>query len=154
MLDLIERINVRVAGLALAAGYTIFIIWVYWSQPQTIPCAGFERSAFEDGRESFERGELANARTQFDHADPKRCDAETQFYVAYSHYREGCRRGRPVSREQFELGLEAVNRAIELTFVQDMRVDDPGLNLPTLQQLKAELEGGPRFPLPRIRRCL
>ena len=156
MLDLIERINVRVAGLALAAGYTILIISIYVSQPQrpsdVIGCLGFDRSAFESGRESFRRAsqltrqaradEFANARNEFDVADPRRCNAETQFYLAYSHYRAGCRRLLPVNREQYEMGLEAINSAIELASGEEV-IDDPGLNLRTPEELREALEESP-----------
>ena len=147
MLDMIQRINVRGAGLALAVGYTIFNIWIYVARPQglqdVIGCVGFERSAFETGLELFRRDDFLNAQDEFEGADPRQCDEKTQFYLAYSHYRAGCSRVPwQVDTEQIARGLEAVDRAIELTSGEEMSVDDRRLSLDTPQALKEALEQG------------
>ena len=74
-------------------------------------------------------------------ADPAQGDARTQFYIAYSFYREGW--GRLYYDQQlFKQGLEAVNRAIALASTSPLTVDDPNLRMHSAAELKAELEQG------------
>jgi len=70
-------------------------------------------------------------------------DASTQFYIAYSFYRQGW--GRLYDDDAlFRDGLEAVDRAIALAPNGRLIVDDPDLRIHTADELKAELEGGTR----------
>jgi hypothetical protein len=145
---------VRGIGLALAAGYAAFIAWLYVQVPQSaaeitgglsasIGSYRIDAQAFDDGVQFFRRDEFAAARTAFERADPARQDARTQFYIAYSYYRQGW--GRFYQDDQlFAQGLEAVNRAIARAPGGRIRVDDPGLQMRSGEELKAELEGGLR----------
>src|SRR5688500_18966062 len=92
--------TVRGIGLALAFVYALFIGWLYARQPQSAAdlTGGFAASigayrvdaqAFDDGLQFFRRDQFAAARSAFERADPARLDARTQFYIAYSYYREG-----------------------------------------------------------------
>ena len=79
----------------------------------------------------------------FARADPAVRDARTQFYIAYSYYRQGW--GRLYHDDAlFAEGLEAVDRAIALAPNGRLVVDDPDLQLRTGEELKAELEAGQR----------
>jgi hypothetical protein len=146
--------TVRGIGLALAVGYATFIAWLYVQQPQSAAevTGGFSASvgsyridpqAFDDGVQFFGRDQFAAARTAFERADPARQDARTQFYIAYSYYRQGWGRFYQ-DDELFARGLEAVNRAIARAPGGRIRVDDPGLQMRSGEELKAELEAGLR----------
>lgn len=144
---------VRAAGLAFAAGYGALIIWTYASQPQTVAqMAGgltasvgayrVDAQAFEDGLAFFRRDQFVEARAAFARADPAERDARTQFYIAYSYYREGWGR---LSHDDalYAKGLAALDRAIEVA--PDGRVvvdDDPSLGLRTADELRVELRRG------------
>lgn len=66
---------------------------------------------FDQGLASFRLDKFPDARAAFERADPEKRDAATQFYVAYSFYRQGWGR---VSNDDdlFKLGLAAVERLI------------------------------------------
>jgi hypothetical protein len=86
---------------------------------------------------------FAEARLAFDRADPARRDARTQFYIAYSFYREGW--GRLYNDDAlFKQGLEAVERAIAVAPSGRVIVDDTQLVMHSSDELKAELERGLR----------
>ena len=143
---------VRVAGLVLSGVYAGAIVWLYSSQPQTrseaigglastIGVYRIDRQAFDDGLAFFRQEKFAEARLAFERADPARRDALTQFYVAYSCYREGW--GRLYSDDKlFKPGLDAVNRAIEVAPDHRLVVDDPTLKMHSAEELKVELEHG------------
>ena len=145
---------VRGVGAALAVGYAVFIGWLYVRQPQTAAevtggvssTFGMYRvdaEAFAEGLEYFRRDQFVAARSAFQRADPAQQDPSTQFYVAYSYYREGWGR---LSQDDalFARGLEAVNRAIALAPDGRIVVDDANLQMKTGDELKAELEAGLR----------
>ena len=83
------------------------------------------------------------ARAAFDRADAAHKDARTQFYIAYSFYRQGW--GRFYDDDQlYGQGLEAADRAIALTPHGTFREDDAGLMMHTADELRAELQAGMR----------
>jgi hypothetical protein len=144
--------KVRLAGLALTLAYGGFIVWLYASQPQTVAQvtggiasgAGLYRvdaQATADGLAFFRRDAFPEARAAFARADPAQRDAVTQFYIAYSYYREGW--GRLYSDDAlFKQGLEAVDRAIALAPGHRLVVSDPDLWMKSADEVKAELERG------------
>ena len=143
---------VRTIGLAFACGYFGAIVWVYTRQPQTFAEAAgalsatvgayrIDQQAFADGLTFFHADEFAAARLAFARADPALQDARTQFYIAYSYYREGWGRFY-VDRDLYARGLEAVNRAIAAAPRGRIVVDDPTLLMHSGDELKAELEAG------------
>jgi len=79
-------------------------------------------------------------------ADPAVRDARTQFYIAYSYYRQGWGR---LYRDAtlYAQGLEAVDRAIALAPGGRVVVDDPNLKMHTGEELKAQLEAGTHIDL-------
>ena len=133
-------------GIAVAAVLIAFIVSVYVNQPQNVPemfpwITPVDREAFESGRNLFHQDEFVAARLEFKRADRSRSDAHTQFYVAYSYYREGC--GFITQNDELlEQGLEAVERAIAEASDGDFPVDDPGIDLKTAEELKEEIEAG------------
>lgn len=145
---------VRGIGLTAAVVYASFIGWLYVQQPQSaaemtgglsasIGAYRVDPQAFEDGIAFFRAEQFAAARTAFERADPARQDARTQFYIAYSYYREGW--GRVYQdNELFAQGLEAVNRAMALAPGGRIRIDDEDLQMRSGEELKAELDAGLR----------
>jgi tetratricopeptide (TPR) repeat protein len=145
---------VRVVGLAIAIGYAAVIVWLYASQPQTraealgglaatVGAYRIDQQAFDDGRRFFRQDQFAEARMAFERADTAHRDARTQFYIAYSYYREGW--GRLYNDDAlFKRGLEAVDRAIALAPDHRLVVEDENLKMRSGDELKAELERGLR----------
>jgi hypothetical protein len=146
--------TIRGVGLAIALIYASLIGWLYVRQPQSaaevagglsasIGAYRIDSQAFDDGLGLFRRGEFAAARSAFARADPAQQDPRTQFYVAYSYYRQGW--GRLYEDDDlFARGLEAVNRAIARAPGGRIVVDDPDLQMRSADELKAELEAGLR----------
>jgi hypothetical protein len=144
--------TVRALGLAAAVGYAAFIVWVYLQQPQTtaevigglsatVGAYRIDQQAFDDGLRFFRQDQFVPARSAFERADPASRDARTQFYIAYSYYRQGW--GWLYQDDQlFGLGLEAVDRAIALAPGGRLIVDDPDLQMKSADELRAELMAG------------
>ena len=91
---------VRGAGLLSAALYAGFIGWVSAAQPKTVAqltggitasvgAYEIDRPAFNQGLQFFHNDQFEEARAALARADPARQDPATQFYVAYSYYRQG-----------------------------------------------------------------
>ena len=143
---------VRLSGLATSLLYAALIVWLYASQPQTVAevtggltatigAYRIDGQSFDDGLSFFRKDQFQEARAAFQRADPAQRDARTQFYIAYSFYRQGW--GRVYNDDAlFKQGLEAVERAIALAPNQRLVVDDPELGVRTGDELRAELQRG------------
>jgi len=143
---------VRSLGLAIAVAYSALIAWLYATQPQTmaqvtgglassIGAYRVDPQAFADGQEFFRHDQFVEARASFGRADPAERDARTQFYIAYSYYRQGW--GRLYSDDAlFAKGLAAVDKAIALAPGGRLVVDDPDLQMHSADELRAELQRG------------
>jgi tetratricopeptide (TPR) repeat protein len=142
---------IQIIGLVLSAIYAAAIIWIYATEPRTFKevatgaqvAAGtyqVDQEKFNAALTLFRREQFRAARDEWQRADSAQSDPKTQFYIAYSYYREGWGR---VYYDQalFKQGLEAVNRAIALS-PGPLTVDDDNLQLHTAAELKAELEQG------------
>ena len=139
-------------GIAWTIVYAALVVWLYAAAPQSIAemktqasvAAGtyeVDRARFDAGRELFLREQYRAARAEWERADPARRDARTQFYVAYSFYREGW--GRVYNDDAlFRQGLAAADLAINLAANAPLNVEDPELKMHTAAELKAELERG------------
>jgi tetratricopeptide (TPR) repeat protein len=143
---------VRAAGLAGTLTYGLLIVWLFSAQPQTVAevtggltatigAYRIDQQAFADGLAFFYRDQFAEARAAFGRADPAQRDARTQYYIAYSFYRQGW--GRVYNDDAlFKQGLQAVDRAIALAPGQRLVVDDAQLGIHTGDELRAELQRG------------
>jgi hypothetical protein len=143
---------VRAGGLLVAALYAGFITWVYASQPQTVAqltggmaasvgAYEVERVSFNQGLRFFRNEQFEEARAALGRADPARQDPTTQFYIAYSYYRQGW--GRMYNDDAlFAKGLEAVERAIAVAPGGRLDVLDQSLGMRTADELRAELSRG------------
>jgi hypothetical protein len=143
---------VRAAGLALSIAYAAAIVWAYARQPQTIAevrggltatvgAYRIDQPAFAEGLRFFRNDQFREARLAFDRADPAHRDPPTQFYVAYSFYREGWGRVY-VDRDLYRQGLEALGLATAAAPDRRVVVDDAALAMKTSEELQAELERG------------
>ena len=142
---------IQIVGLVVTAAYALAIVWLYATEPRTFNevatgaqvAAGtyqVDQQKFAGALELFRREQFRAARNEWQRADPAQSDPTTQFYIAYSFYREGW--GRVYyDQELFKQGLEAVNRAITLA-PEPLTVPDENLQLHTAAELKAELEQG------------
>ena len=139
-------------GMAWTILYAALVVWLYAAAPQSLAevttqasvAAGtyeVDRARFDAGRELFLREQYRAARGEWERADPARRDARTQFYVAYSFYREGW--GRVYNDDAlFRQGLAAADLAINLSAPGPLTVEDPELKMHTAAELKAEFESG------------
>jgi hypothetical protein len=103
-----------------------------------------DQRAFDDGLRFFRNDQFVEARLAFARADPAVRDAHTQFYIAYTYYREGWGRLHHDDRLYVE-GLAAIDRAMALAPGGRLVVDDPALGMHTAEEVKAELEAGTRI---------
>jgi len=115
---------IQISGLALTAAYALAIVWLYATEPRSFRevatgaqvASGtyqVDQAKFEAALALFRREQFRAAREEWQQADPAQSDATTQFYIAYSFYREGW--GRVYyDQDLFKQGLAAVNRAIAL----------------------------------------
>ena len=145
---------VRGAGLGLTLLYAAFVGWLFVRQPATLAevtgglssavgAYRIDQQAFDDGVRFFLKDQFAESRAAFDRADPARRDAKTQFYVAYSFYRQGW--GRLYSDDALDAqGLEAIDRAIALAPDGRLVVEHPGHETITADELRVELDAGLR----------
>jgi len=146
-----RRKLIQTVGLGLTVVYALAIVWLYATEPRSFKevatgaqvAAGtyqVDQKKFDAALELFRREQFRAARDEWKRADLAQSDPTTQFYIAYSFYREGW--GRVYyDQDLFKQGLEAVNRAIALA-PEPLNVPDQNLQLHTASELKAELEQG------------
>lgn len=146
--------GVRATGAGVTVAYAILIGWLAVSQPQSLAdvagglaatVGAYEVDAvdFEDGLRLFRQDQFEAARAAWARADPASRDARTQFYVAYSYYRQGWGR---LSHDDalYAAGLEALNRAVASAPGGRVVVSDAELQIHTADELEVELRGGLR----------
>ena len=156
--------HIQILGILLSTLFGIFILFVYATAPRSIgelrTKAGetvtqaissgqvltgtyqLDEKKFQQGLSLFRSQDYSGARVLFDEADPEKRDGKTQFYIAYSFYRQGWGRFSN-DDELFNRGVEAAQRAQSLLgggFVSD----DQDLKLKTPAALMNELEEGLR----------
>jgi len=140
----------HVSTLLLTLIGFVLIGFLYISEPRSLAEVATKGQvaigAYEINKEEFARGfnafraeEFAGARLAFERADPEKRDAATQFYIAYSYYRQGW--GRLSNDDAlFTSGLTAVGRVI--TIAPYYRTTDETLGIKTATELKTEFEDG------------
>lgn len=153
----------QISGIALTVFYGLFVAWIYVAEPKTLEevsvkarttietaavkgeiLAGtyeIDQAKFAEGLTAFRADNFLVARDAFERADPERRDAKTQFYIAYSFYRQGW--GRVTNDDElFQKGLEQTNRVAQLD--RNFKSDDANLQMKTAVELKNEFEEGLR----------
>lgn len=153
--------HIQTTGILLTTVYAVFIVWLYAVEPKSLeelPIKAqttienvttktqivvgtyeVDKQLFDEGLKAFRADNFILARDLFSRADPEKRDAKTQFYIAYSFYRQGFGR---VSNDDalFKQGLEQINSVIALD--KNFKSDDANLQLKTPVELKAEFEEG------------
>ena len=152
---------IQILGVALTLVYGVFIIFLYAAEPRslgevtskaktTIENAAtkgqvvigtyeINKAEFDRGVQAFRQNNFVAGRDAFEKADPEKRDPATQFYIAYSYYRQGWGR---VSNDDalFKQSLEALERVRILD--PNFRSADQDLQLRTPAELQHELEDG------------
>ena len=145
---------VRGLGVAGALAYAAIIVWIYTNQPATmaevtgglaasVGVYRIDEASFNDALHLFRRDQFEAARAAFARADPAGQDARTQFYIAYSYYRQGWHRTHRNDALYGE-GLKMVDKAIALAPGGRLTVDDADLKMRSADELRAELQAGLR----------
>ena len=142
----------RSLGLVAVVAYAALIAWLFTLQPRTMAEAvgglsdqlgayAVDPQAFADGLAFFRNDQFAEAPAAFSRADPASRDATTQFYIAYSYYRQGWYR---THRDDalYKQGLAHAERAIGLAPDGRLIVDDANLQMRSGDELRAELQAG------------
>ncbi len=152
---------IQILSIILTAVYGIFIVFLYWTEPRTIEEVSIKAQStvenavtkgqvfagtyeidqvkFNEGLSAFRQENFVLARDNFVKADPEKRDANTQFYLAYSFYRQGW--GRLSNDDAlFKQGLEALDRVVLLH--RNFASADPSLQLKTAAELRNVLEEG------------
>lgn len=142
--------HIQILGIILAVTGLAFVTFVYWTEPRSLAEVATKGSVaigtyeinkveFARGLAQFRNDSFADARLAFEAADPEKRDAATQFYVAYSYYRQGWGR---VSNDDslFQKGIESVDRVIAIE--PGFRTTDDTLVIKTPGEMKTELEDG------------
>ena len=154
---------IQILGIALILTYGIFVVFLYAAEPrsleeisskaiETVQNAAskgqvitgtyeIDQVKFGAGLNAFRQNNFILARDSFAKADPEGRDAKTQYYIAYSFYRQGW--GRVTNDDAlFKQALESLER---VNFIdRNFRSDDADLQLRTPAELKNELEEGLR----------
>ena len=153
--------HIQFFSIVLTTVYGLFVMWLYVAEPKTLeelPSKArqtiekatttaqvltntyeIDQAKFNEGLAAFRQENFIVARDNFEKADPQRRDARTQFYIAYSFYRQGF--GRLSNDDAlFRQGLEQINRVIQLD--NNFKSDDANLQIKTPVELKNEFEEG------------
>lgn len=152
---------IHILSLILVAFYGIFVVWLYWAEPKNIEEVSIkaretiENAAtkgqvitgtykvdevkFNEGLNAFREDNFVLARDAFEKADTEKRDPKTQFYIAYTFYRQGF--GKLYNDDElFKKGLEQTDRVILID--KNFKSDDANLQMKTPAELKHELEEG------------
>ena len=154
---------IQILGIMITLAYGVFVVFLYAAEPRSLEEISYkaietvqnaatkgqvitgtyeiDQAKFAEGVSAFHQNNFILARDSFAKADPERRDAKTQFYIAYSLYRQGW--GRLTNDDAlFKQALESLER---VNFIdKNFRSDDAALQLRTPAELKNELEEGLR----------
>lgn len=152
---------IQILGTVLAVLYGVFIVFLYAAEPRSLGevttkamsavestvtkgqvltgTYEIDQARFNEGIAAFRADNFVLARDRFERADPEKRDANTQFYIAYSYYRQGWGR---VSNDDalFKAGLEALQSVPQID--PDFVSKDADLKLKTAAELRNEFEEG------------
>lgn len=152
---------IQTIGILITAIYGVFIIFLYAAEPrslaevtekavttvETITTKGtvvigtyqVDPELSAQALAMFRQGSFPAARDLFERADPEKRDPATQYYIAYSYYRQGWGR---VSNDDalFKQALETLDRLKSLD--PNFRSTDADLKLQLPAELRAEIEEG------------
>src|SRR5690606_2755799 len=126
---------IHILSILLTVVYGLFVVFLYATEPRTIAevsdragetvdsvvnkgqiiTGTYEVDApkFAEGLRAFRADNFPLARDRFIAADPERRDAKTQFYIAYSYYRQGWGRFSN-DDELFKKGLAETEKLVRI----------------------------------------
>lgn len=142
--------HIQILGIILSITFAGIIVWLYAYEPKSLSEVGtkatvtigtyeIDKTKFDEGLRLFRVENYPASRDFFNQADIEKRDAKTQFYIAYSFYRQGF--GKVYNDDSlFKQGLEQLNR-VDINF----KSDDADLKLKTATELKNELNEGLQF---------
>ena len=157
---------IQILGIAVSVVYFGFIAFLYLAEPRSLADISTKASStlqdvttkgqviagtyqvdpakFAEGFRLFRQDNFVAARDLFQKADPERRDAATQYYIAYSYYRQGWGR---ISNdgELFAAGLKQLDRVDEID--PNYVATDEDLKLKRPVELRHEFEEGMRVTL-------
>lgn len=151
----------QILSLFLVGFYGLFVVWLYWAAPKNLEDVSVkaketletattksevilgtytvDQARFDEGLRAFRAENFVLARDFFSRADIEKRDAKTQFYIAYSFYRQGF--GKVYNDDElFKQGLEQVGRVTLID--RNFKTDDTDLKMKTSAELKNEFEEG------------
>lgn len=154
---------IQTLGIVLTLIYAFFVAWLYWAEPKSLAevttkaketveqatttaqvitnTYEVDKEKFDEGLQAFRADNFIVARDLFERADPEDRDAKTQFYIAYTFYRQGW--GRVTNDDElFKKGLEQIERVIKID--DDFKSDDADLQMKNPVEVKNEFEEGLR----------
>jgi hypothetical protein len=157
----VKKKYIQIFSIFLVAFYGASVVWLYWVEPKSlgevsvkaketvenvttkgqvvIGTYEVDEAKFNEGLQAFRADNFVLARDLFSKADPERRDAKTQYYIAYSFYRQGW--GRVSNDDElFKKGLEQTAYVIQLD--KNFKANDENLILKNPVELKNELEEG------------
>lgn len=152
---------IHILGIVITALYGLFIVFLYAAEPRSLEevtakaksaventvtkgqvltgTYEIDQAKFGEGLAAFRADNFVVARDRFERADPEKRDANTQFYIAYSYYRQGW--GRFSNDDSlFKAGLDSLQRLPQID--ADFVSKDPDLKIKTAAELRAEFEEG------------
>jgi hypothetical protein len=152
---------IQMIGIVVTGVYFVIIVFIYASEPRTlgeisskaastldnaatkgqvlIGTYEVDKAEFGRGLSEFRADNFIAARDSFRRADPEKRDANTQFYIAYSYYRQGW--GRISNDDElFRQGLEQLSTVD--VFDPNFRSTDDNLKLKTTAELRHEFDEG------------
>lgn len=157
---------IQILGIVVSLVYFGFIAFLYLAEPksladisrkaastlQDVTTKGqvitgtyeIDQAKFAQGLSLFRQDNFIAARDLFQKADPERRDVATQYYIAYTYYRQGWGR---ISNdgELFAAGLKQIDRVDELDPNYVATDDDLKLKRPV--ELRHELDEGMRVTI-------
>jgi hypothetical protein len=157
---------IQIIGIAISAVYFGFIAFLYLAEPRSLGDISIKAAStlqdvttkgqvitgtyqvdhakFAQGLSLFRQDNFVAARDLFQKADPERRDAATQYYIAYTYYRQGW--GRVSNDDElFAAGLKQLDRVDEID--PNFTATDDDLKLKRPAELRHEFEEGMRVTL-------
>jgi len=154
---------IQITGIAVSVVYFVFIAFLYLAEPRSLADIPTKAAStlqdvttkgqvitgtyqvdgvkLAEGLRLFRQDNFIAARDLFQKADPERRDAATQYYIAYSYYRQGWGR---ISNdgELFSAGLKQLDVVDQLD--PNFVTTDDDLKLRRPVELRNELQEGLR----------
>ena len=153
--------HLQILSLVLITFFGSLVVWLYWAEPKSLAEVSVkaketienattktevilgtyevDKAKFDEGLRAFRADNFVLARDAFSRADVEKRDAKTQFYIAYSFYRQGF--GKVYNDDElFKQGLEQVGRTGIID--KNFKSGDVNLQMKTFAELKFEFEEG------------